>query len=69
MKDNPKYNRMMIGSFENFTQQELQQILLHQNELGINTLMIQQMADGTFICRVDALTINRYLLGENSCSK
>lgn len=69
MKDNPKYIRMMMGDFGNFTQQELWQILLHQNELGINTLMIQQMNDGAFICRVDHLTINRYLLGENPCSK
>lgn len=69
MKDNPKYIRMMMGDFGNFTQHELWQILLHQNELGINTLMIQQMTDSAFICRVDNLTINRYLLGENPCSK
>ena len=69
MKDNPKYIRMMMGDFGNFTQQELWQILLYQNELGINTLMIQQMTDGAFICRVDNLTVNRYLLGENPCSK
>lgn len=69
MKDNPKYIRMMMGDFGNFTQHELWQILLHQNELGINTLMIQQMTDGAFICRVDNLTVNRYLLGENPCSK
>ena len=69
MKNNPKYIRMMMGDFGNFTQQELWQILLHQNELGINTLMIQQMSDGAFICRVDNLTVNRYLLGEHSCSK
>ena len=69
MKNNPKYIRMMMGDFGNFTQQELWQILLYQNELGINTLMIQQMADGAFICRVDNLTVNRYFLGENPCSK
>ena len=69
MKNNPKYIRMMMGDFGNFTQQELWQILLYQNELGINTLMIQQMTDGAFICRVDNLTVNRYLLGENPCSK
>lgn len=69
MKDNPKYIRMMMGDFGDFTQQELWQILLHQNELGINTLMIQQMADSAFICRVDNLTVNNYLLGENPCSK
>ena len=69
MKNNPKYIRMMMGDFGNFTQQELWQILLYQNELGINTLMIQQMIDGAFICRVDNLTVNRYLLGENPCSK
>ena len=69
MKNNPKYIRMMMGDFGNFTQQELWQILLYQNELGINTLMIQQMADGAFICRVDNLAVNRYLLGENPCSK
>ena len=50
MKDNPKYIRMMMGDFGNFTQHELWQILLHQNELGINTLMVQQMIDGAFIC-------------------
>ena len=60
---------MMMGDFGNFTQQELWQILLNQNELGINTLMIQQWADGAFICRVDNQTVNRYLLGENPCSK
>ena len=69
MKNNPKYIRMMMGDFGNFTQQELWQILLHQNELGINTLMIQQMMDGAFICRVDNQTVNHYLLGENPCSK
>lgn len=69
MKDNPKYIRMMMGDFGNFTQHELWQILLHQNELGINTLMVQQMIDDTFICRVDNLTVNHYLLGENPCSK
>ena len=69
MKNNPKYIRMMMGDFGNFTQQELWQILLYQNELGINTLMIQQMTDGAFICRVDNLTVNRYLLGEDPCLK
>ena len=69
MKNNPKYIRMMMGDFGNFTQQELWQILLCQNELGINTLMVQQMTDGAFICRVDNLTVNRYPLGENPCSK
>ena len=66
MKNNPKYIRMMMGDFGNFTQHELWQILLHQNKLGINTLMVQQMTDDTFICRVDSLTINRYLLEEKS---
>lgn len=60
---------MMMGDFGNFTQQELWQILLYQNELGINTLMIQQMADGAFICRVDIQTVNRYLLENNLYSK
>ena len=69
MKNNPKYVRMMMGDFGNFTQQELWQILLYQNELGINTLMIQQMADGAFICRVDIQTVNRYLLENNLYSK
>ena len=69
MKNNPKYIRMMMGDFGNFTQQELWQILLHQNEFVINTLMIQQMTDGAFICRVDNQTVVRYLLGENPCSK
>ena len=69
MKNNPKYIRMMMGDFGSFTQYELWQILLHQNELGINTLMVQQKFDGTFICRVDDLTVNQYLLGESSCSK
>ena len=61
MKNNRKYIRMMMGDFGNFTQQELWQILLHQNELGINTLMIQQMADDAFICRVDSKTVDYYL--------
>ena len=69
MKDNPKYIRMMKGDFGNFTQQELWQILLHQNELGINTLKVQRMIDGAFICRVDNLSVNRYLLGEDPCLK
>ena len=59
----------MKGDFGNFTQQELWQILLHQNELGINTLKVQQMINGAFICRVDNLSVNRYLLGEDPCSK
>jgi hypothetical protein len=69
MKDNPKYIRMMKGDFGNFTQQELWQILLHQNELGINTLKVQRMIDGAFICRVDNLSVNRYLLEDNLCLK
>ena len=69
MKNNPKYIRMMKGDFGNFTQHELWQILLHQNELRINTLMIQQMVDGAFICRVDNQTISRYFLEGNLSSK
>lgn len=60
MKDNPKYIRMMMGDFGSFTQYELWQILLHQNDLGINTLMVQKTTDDGFICRVDNLTVEHY---------
>ena len=50
----------MMGDFGNFTQQELWQILLNQNELGINTISIQKDYTGKFVCMVDKPTIERY---------
>lgn len=60
MKNNSKFIDMMRGGIVKFSQYELWTILLHQNELKINTLNIQKTSDGYFYCCVDELTREGY---------
>lgn len=66
MKNNQEYIDMMEGHYGQFTQHELWQILLFQDELGINTIAIQKLAGGDFICKVDEKTVNEYKRIERS---
>ena len=50
----------MMGNIVTFTRYELWSILTNQNELGINTIAIQQANNGDYVCFVDNNTINRY---------
>ena len=60
MKNNENFQFMMQGEFGFFSQYELWNILLHQNELGINTILIQKDFTGKFVCKVDKLTVEEY---------
>lgn len=55
-----EFKRMMRGGLGQFDQYMLHSILKHQNELGINTLMIQKDPYGQFVCKVDELTVIYY---------
>lgn len=66
MENNKEFIDMMRGAFGTFTTHELWQILLHQNELGINTISIQKMSCGKFICKVDEKTVSEYKRIERS---
>ena len=55
-----EFKLMMRGGLGQFDQYMLHSILKHQNELGINTLMIQKDPYGQFICKVDELTVIYY---------
>ena len=60
MKNNEQFKLMMSGGLGQFTQYEVWAILNHQDELGINTLMIQKDPYGQFLCKVDELTVIYY---------
>lgn len=60
MKHNEQFKFMMRGGLAQFTQHELWTILTNQDELGINTLMIQKDPYGQFLCKVDELTVIYY---------
>ena len=60
MKNNQEFIDMMRGYFGKFTKYELWSILINQNELGINTISIQKMNCGDFICKVDKETVLAY---------
>ena len=66
MENNQEFISMMHGAFGTFTAHELWQILLCQNEFGINTISIQKMDCGKFICKVDEKTVNEYKRIERS---
>ena len=55
-----EFKLMMRGGVGQFDQYMLHSILKHQNELGINTLMIQKDSYGQFLCKVDELTVIHY---------
>ena len=65
MRNIQEFKLMMGGWFGTFNQHELWQILLHQNEFGINTISIQKMDCGKFICKVDKLTVEAYKKKDN----
>lgn len=47
---------LMRGGLIQVNFNELAFFLEHQNELGINTLKIQQQQDKTYVCKVDTFT-------------
>ena len=51
-----QFKLVMRGGLGQFDQYMLHSILKHQNELGINTLMVQKDPYGQFLCKVDELT-------------
>ena len=61
MKNNKEFKLMMRGGCGQFTQYELWSILSHQNELGINTIMVQKDPYGNFVCKVDKITTYHWL--------
>jgi hypothetical protein len=60
MKQNEQFKLMMRGGLGQFTQYELWTVLSCQDELGINTLMVQKDHYGQFLCKVDELTVMSY---------
>ena len=66
MENNQEFVSMMRGAFGVFTAHELWQVLLCQNELGINIISIQKMSCGKFICKVDEKTVSEYKRIERS---
>lgn len=60
MKDNKEFIAMMNGYFGEFSAYEVWFILTNMNNLGINTLRVQQNFDKTFYCTVDELTVKKY---------
>ena len=60
MKNSKLFHSLMMGNIVTFTRYELWSILTNQNELGINTIAIQQANNGDYVCFVDNNTINRY---------
>lgn len=60
MKDNKEFIAMMNGYFGEFSAYEVWFILTNMNNLGINTLRVQQNFDETFYCTVDELTVKKY---------
>ena len=63
-KSDRRFREMMSGRSAYFTQEEMWEIMTHLNELYINTIYVQQLIDGTFICAVDKPTVNYYLKEE-----
>lgn len=60
IKHSEQFKLMMRGGLGQFTQCELWTILNLQDELGINTLMIQKDPYGQFLCKVDKITVIDY---------
>lgn len=60
MKHSKLFHSLMMGNIVTFTKYELWSILSNQNELGINTIAIQQSTNGDYVCFVDNNTVNRY---------
>ena len=64
MSDNKEFQKMMSGKVGRFTLYELWSILTNQNDLGVNTLMIQQDDMGYYYCCVDTFSKEAYLRKE-----
>ena len=60
MENNKEFIEMMEGGFGEFTVYEVWFLLTNLNELGINTLKVQQNLDGKYYCTVDAFTARKY---------
>lgn len=60
MKDNKEFVVMMEGGVGRFSVYEVWFLLTNLNELGINTLKVQQNIDGTYCCVVDDFTMRKY---------
>lgn len=65
IKHNEQFKLMMRGGLGQFTQYEVWTILTYQDELGINTLMIQKDPYGQFLCKVDKPTVEAYKKKDN----
>lgn len=61
MKDNKEFVAMMQGGFGEFGIYEVWFLLTNLNELGINTLKVQQNLDGRYYCTVDKFTTKEYI--------
>lgn len=61
MKHSKTFQAMMEGKVVVFSKYELWNILSYQNELGINTLMVQQSIDGDFYCCIDNISVKNYM--------
>ena len=59
----PDFKEMMCGGVGEFDEIQLQAIFQRQNELNINTILVQK-SDSLFLCRVDEKTVNNYNGGE-----
>lgn len=59
----PDFKEMMCGGVGEFDEIQLQAIFQRQNELNINTILVQK-SGSLFLCRVDKKTINNYNGGE-----
>lgn len=66
MKNNREFQLMMQGGVGFFSQYEVWAILSHQNELGINAILMHKDYTGKFVCMVDKPTIEGY---KEECSK
>jgi hypothetical protein len=64
MKNNREYQKMMRGYFGKFTQYELLAILQNLDVLDINTISIQKTIDDYFICAVDKISVDNYIIKE-----
>ena len=59
----PDFKEMMCGGVGEFDEIQLQAIFQRQNELNINTILVQK-SGSLFLCRVDEKTVNNYNGGE-----
>lgn len=61
MKNSKEFIKMMEGEIGEFGVYEVWFLLTNLNELGINTLKVQQGFDGKYYCKVDEFTTREYM--------